>query len=128
VTSARPRLARALGGVVVAGVVATLALPGCTDQLVHGFGAYEYDVSRHCLFDAAVVDVIDGPDPGECDDLRCWVSSDGEVYVTTTACDAPKNVVDHTKDPEGTDCYSALALFNKKGHSICPDPVDDGSS
>lgn len=83
----------------------------CGDADAHVFGAYRYDPVADCLESAAAVDVIAGPDPGVCDDLRCWKSSAGEIYVTSTACDAPIDYVEGTDDPPRTPCARALAAF-----------------
>lgn len=100
-------------------LLALLIAGGCEDRLAHPFGAYRYQPDRDCFESAATVDVIDGPDPGRCDALRCWVSPAAEVYVTTSACDGPSNYVEHTGDPDGSACARALEAFAREGHGIC---------
>lgn len=127
--AARPRLSRAAkAGLAAAVVVVLVAAAACTDMTVHPFSAYALGGSGECIEPAGVIDVIDGPDPGECDVLRCWVDPEGQVFITTTACDAPHGFVDHTKDPAGSDCYRALALFDKPGHSQCADSPEAGAN
>jgi hypothetical protein len=96
-----------------------LALGACEDRLAHPFGAYRYRPDQDCIEGAAAVDVIDGPDRGPCDAVRCWVSPAKEVYVTTTACDGPLNYAEHTKDAAGSPCARALEAFAREGHSLC---------
>ena len=86
----------------------------CSDDTVHVFGAHRWNADSDCLEGAAAVDVIDGPDDGPCDAVRCWVSPGGDVYVTTTACGAPPGYVDHSADPEGSPCEAALAAYQTK--------------
>lgn len=100
-------------------LLAILTAASCEDRLAHPFGAYRYQPDHDCLESAATVDVIDGPDPGRCDALRCWVSPAAEVYVTTTACDGPSNYVERTKDPAGSACARALEAFAREGHGLC---------
>ena len=91
-------------------VVASALLVGaCSPQRSHLFGAQRYDAEHDCLEKGAAVDVIEGADPGTCDALRCWVSPSDEVYVTTTACDAPPGYADHTGDAADSPCAKALA-------------------
>jgi hypothetical protein len=91
-----------------------LAITGCEDRSVHLFGAERYDPEGHCLEAPATVDVLSGPDPGPCNDLRCWQSPSGEVYVTSAACDAPPDFADRTSDPAGSLCAEALDAFAQK--------------
>jgi len=102
-------------------VVAVLA--GCPATHVHIFGAFRYDAMSCCLEDAAGVDVIDGPDPGNCAEVRCWISPASEVYVTDKACDAPPDYSEHTSDTSGP-CVDALAAF--QGKKRCGGPGSDG--
>lgn len=88
--------------------LAILALAACEDRELHVFGAQRFDPARGCLEAATTVDVIDGPDPGPCDAPRCWRSPGGEIFVTTTACDAPPDYADRTGDPPGSLCAAAL--------------------
>lgn len=97
------------------------ALAGCEDHLAHAFGAYTYDVTGDCLDDAGAVDVVDGPDPGVCAEDRCWYSPRGDIYVTTSACNAPADYVEHTGDPEGSPCALAFAALARGEHGLCPD-------
>ena len=97
-----------------------LGVVGCTALLVHNFGAQRYDEDRDCLEGAAVVDVLEGEDGGMCDATRCWVSPGGEVYVTTTACDAPLDYREGTADPADSGCGRALAAYASDGRSPCP--------
>jgi hypothetical protein len=96
-----------------AGVALGVWVAACSPQRSHLFGAQHYDPDHDCLEKGAAVDVIEGPDPGTCDVLHCWVAPSEDVYVTTTACDAPPGYVDHTADPAGTPCARALAAHNR---------------
>jgi hypothetical protein len=94
-------------------LVSALALAGCEDRELHVFAAHRFNPEAGCLEGARAVDVIDGPDPGPCDAARCWQSPGEEIYVTTTACDAPPDYRDGTNDGEGSLCAAALlALVN----------------
>lgn len=97
-------------------LVAAVALGGgCDNGLVHTFGAFPYNVTLGCLESATAVDVIDGPDPGSCAEVRCWVNPGGAVFVTDQACDAP---LDYTESASGP-CKSALEAYKK--HVMCGD-------
>ena len=111
----------------VAFCVALVALAAsCSASGVHVFGAYHYDAGRDCLEALAAVDVIDGPDPGVCSATRCWLDATGEVFVTTTACDAPRDFVDHTTDPMSS-CVAALVALARTNHGLCPTTADAGN-
>src|SRR5262245_27854530 len=109
-----------LGFLAFAAVPASafLSASACDDGRTHIFGAYRYEPTRDCLEGSAAVDVIDGPDPGACASVRCWTSPAGEIYVTSTACDAPPDYREHTQDPAQTPCERALAAF--RCHVTCP--------
>jgi hypothetical protein len=104
---------------------ASLALLGavlggaCGDSHVHTFGAFPYDADHKCLDVGQTLDVIDGPDPGSCSKVRCWVNPAGEAFVTDKACDAP---IDLTESSTGA-CEPALEAY--KNHVMCAD-LDGG--
>jgi len=102
-----------------------LAAVGCHDRLAHFFGGYAYDATQDCLDPPGVVDVVAGPDPGQCPAVRCWQGPDGSIYVTSEACDAPPDYEEHTGDMSGP-CVKALAAYADAGHDICPTPADAG--
>jgi hypothetical protein len=102
-----------------------VAAAACSARLDHVFGAYAYDPVQDCLQGAAVVDVIAGPDPGMCPQVRCWQAPDGSIYVTSEACDAPLDYQDHTEDTSGP-CVKALAAYAGSGNGLCA--VPDGGS
>ena len=107
---------------VVTAAVASAFAGGCDGGLVHSFVAYTYNATRGCLESAATVDVLDGPDPGSCPEVHCWVNPSGEVFVSDKACDAP---LDFTKNASGP-CKQALEAYKKR--VMCDDaPVDGGS-
>jgi hypothetical protein len=54
------------------------------------------------------------------------MAANGGVFVTSTACGAPPDYVDHTKDPPESDCGRAIAAFQRLGTATCPLP-DAGS-
>ena len=85
-----------------------LALAACEDRPVHAFIAARYDPDGACLEPPAAVDVVAGADPGSCPVTRCWETPSGEVFVSTTACDAPPDFVDKTDDVAGSPCGKAL--------------------
>jgi hypothetical protein len=92
---------------------------GCDARPVHTFVGYPYDAERDCLGDRAILDVIDGKDPGECAEVRCWLGPDGAVVMTDTACDAPVSHADHTQDASG-DCPKALEAYGRGDDGRCP--------
>ena len=87
---------------------AGLSLGACEDRPVHAFVAARFDPEAACLEEPGAVDVVAGADPGPCAVARCWVTPSGEVFVSTTACDAPPDVIDRTGDPAGSPCAEAL--------------------
>jgi hypothetical protein len=91
--------------------VAALGLAGCEDREVHVFSAQRYDPDRSCLEDPVAIDVLEGPDPGPCDDVRCWNAPSGDALITTAACNAPPDYEDGTADPAGSRCAAALAAL-----------------
>lgn len=92
----------------------------CGGGHVHVFGAFPYDALRDCLDVGQTLDVIDGPDPGTCSVLRCWLDPSGAAFVTDKACDAPLNLTEST----GEACIPALVAY--KNHMMCPD-LDGGA-
>jgi hypothetical protein len=76
--------------------------------VVHAFIAARFDPDRACLEKPAAIDVVAGPDPGSCPETRCWETPSGEVFVSTTACDAPPDFIDKTADLAGSRCGEAL--------------------
>lgn len=98
---------------------------GCEDRLFHAFDAYPYDPHGDCLGAPEAIDVLDGPDPGKCPDLRCWKGPDGTFYVTDAACDAPLDFEDRTSDAEGP-CVGALAAYARPNHGRCGLETKDG--
>lgn len=99
-------------------VVAMLALGACTDE-VHVFGAHRYDTEGDCLEGAAAVEVLEGADPGPCEQVRCWVSPEGEIYVTSTACDGPPGYEERSQPSEGEPCDLALAAYERGAEGRC---------
>jgi hypothetical protein len=93
--------------------LAVLGLAACEDREVHVFFAQRYDPVRDCLENEQAMDVIDGPDPGRCDQLRCWRSPGGGAVISTTACDAPPDYEDGTADGEGSLCAAALDALER---------------
>lgn len=86
---------------------------GCENNPVHTFAAAQYDPVRGCLLAEDTIDVVEGADPGLCVETRCWETPAGNVYVSTTACDAPPDFVDHTSDPDGSPCAKAIAALKE---------------
>jgi hypothetical protein len=117
------KAARLLALWAIAAVPAFGALGGCDGGRVHPFGAYPYDPVHDCLGAAQAVDVLDGPDPGPCAKVLCWVAPSGDVYVTDTACDGPPDFQQQVAGP----CALALADYKSSGHGRCPAaPADAG--
>jgi hypothetical protein len=100
----------------------TGAVISCDAGLVHTFRAFPYDATVGCLRSAVAVDVVDGPDPGGCAEVHCWVKPSGEIFVSDRACDAP---IDFTKSASGP-CKLALDAYKKR--VFCANPVDAGAS
>ena len=86
----------------------------CGGGHVHVFGAFPYDAEHACLEVGQTLDVIDGPDPGSCSVLRCWLDPAGAAFVTDKSCDAPLNLTEST----GGACIPALVAY--KNHMMCP--------
>ncbi len=107
---------------LVTAAVASAFAGGCDGGLVHSFVAYPYDATLGCLEGSAAVDVIDGPDPGSCPEVQCWVKPSGEIFVSDKACDAP---LDFTKNASGP-CKQALEAY--KNRVMCDDAAQDGGS
>jgi hypothetical protein len=95
----------------------------CSASLVHTWGAFTYDAADDCLHHAQLVDVIDGPDPGTCSAVHCWVNPAGEAFVTDKACDAP---VDVTESTTGF-CEGALKAYKKLDFCSEVDAGADGA-
>ena len=106
---------RALALILAAVAVAV----ACSNNDVHPFSAYAYDPDRDCLEAPAAVDVISGPDDGPCTQLRCWESPGHDIYITETACSAPSDYKDETKDETGI-CPAALNAYGRTDHGLCP--------
>jgi hypothetical protein len=103
-----------------------VALPACERNVFHVFGGYSYDADAGCLYKSGAIDVIDGPDPGKCKKVKCWIGPAGQVVVTDTACDAPLDYTDGTAEDAGA-CPAALEAYEGEDHSRCPAPPDGGS-
>ena len=105
----------ALAGRTLALAGLALALAGSTacngKARVHTFFARFWNADDACLETAAVIDVIEGSDPGSCPRTQCWLSPAGDAFVTTAACDAPLDFRDATSDADspGADALAALA-------------------
>jgi len=98
--------------------IGVLTSGGCSDE-VHVFGAHHYDSDADCLEGAAAVEVLEGPDPGPCEEVRCWRSPEDEIFVTSTACDGPPGYSEETDAPEGEPCALALAAFARGDEGRC---------
>ncbi|MFO0759979.1 MAG: hypothetical protein U0359_26070 [Byssovorax sp.] len=125
----RPPLLAGLAslGLIGLGLACLLGLGACEDRQVHVFSAFRYDADHDCLEAAAVVDVIDGPDPGTCPAVHCWENPLGDAFVTDQACDAPLDFHDHSGDADGP-CAKALAAFARDGMGKCPAQAGDGGA
>jgi hypothetical protein len=86
---------------------------------LHTFNARFWNASEGCLESEAVIDVIDGSDPGECPRTQCWVTPAGDAYVTTDACDAPLDFRDGTHDPAPSVCADALEALAAGDDGSC---------
>ena len=91
---------------------------------VHSWSAFPYDADGHCLGAAVVVDVIAGPAPAPCDELRCWERVSGEIFVTDATCEAPLDFTDHSADADGP-CKEALAAYADEQKGRCSSPIGD---
>ena len=92
---------------------ASLALAigvGCDAGVVHAFNAFPYNAKVGCLESETAVDVLDGPDPGSCAEVHCWVNPSGEIFVSDHACGAP---LDFTESASGP-CKLALDAHKKR--------------
>ena len=107
----RLRVAAALLALPVASAVVILVGGACNATVVHTWGAYPYDADTGCFGEAEIVDVVDGPDPGSCPVVHCWVNPAGDIFVTDKACDSP---LDLTESTSGV-CAVALKTFRNPG-------------
>ena len=101
----RLRVAAALLALPVASAVVTVG--ACSSSLVHTWGAFVFDPAGECLHHAQLIDVIEGPDPGSCAAVHCWVNSKHETLITDRACDAPLDVSKGSADA----CAKALKAY-----------------
>jgi len=121
------RITIALFSLVAPAVVVGFAAAGCDDLQVHPFFGSRYDPARDCVESPAVLDVLEGPDPGRCETIRCYEAPEGDdVFITDGACDAPDGYVDRTNDAKSP-CADALTAYAREGHSRCPAPSDSGA-
>jgi hypothetical protein len=104
------RLRAAVASLALVAAVAVALGGGCDGGLVHTFGAFPFNVAQGCLEGATAVDVIEGPDPGACNEVHCWVKPSGDILVTDQACDAP---TDYTESASGP-CKQALDAYKKR--------------
>jgi hypothetical protein len=115
-------LARPVMLAVAGALLVVLAANACETRPLHVFGGYAYDATHACLDPACAVDVVAGAPTAPCPTVRCWLSPEGIVYITSTACDAPPDYVDETNNPASTLCVKALAAYNQPdgGPTFCP--------
>ena|SRR5688500_13245588 len=101
-------------------LLAFAALTACNGKArVHAFSARFWNASEGCLESEAVVDVIEGSDPGQCPRIQCWVSAAGDAYVTTDACEAPLDFRDGTHDAAPSLCADALEALAAGDEGSC---------
>jgi hypothetical protein len=101
---------------------------GCqSDAAAHPFFASSYDPSTGCLGAAAINDVLDGPDPGVCNQPVCWINQRGDAFVSFTMCDGPPDWTRVDKPMAGSLCEQALAAGTQWGAGKCaPEAGADG--
>ncbi len=93
---------------------------GCDSEAeVHPFYAARYDAQAGCLEAVTIQDVLEGPDPGRCNQAICWLNHRGEAYVSLTMCDGPPDWARVDAPESGTRCAQALAAQTESGAGQC---------
>jgi hypothetical protein len=115
-----PSFTRAALIALAGALLVVLVANACESRPIHVFGGYAFDPVNDCLDPACAVDVVAGLDTGPCPIVRCWLSSTGIAYITSTACDAPPDYTDDTRNPASAICVKALAAYRGTNHTICP--------
>jgi hypothetical protein len=86
---------------------------------VHPFYAAPYDPDTGCLGASAFVDVLDGPDPGECEEPMCWLDTKGRAWVSVLMCDGPPDWTRVQAPVAGSLCAAALEALSRQGLGQC---------
>lgn len=91
----------------------------CEDREVYSFLGQRYAHDIDCLEPRGVLEVVEG-DPGpRCTGVRCYLRTDGEVFVSG-ACHSVPDYVDATDAEENTPCWLALRAFERGDAGKCP--------
>lgn len=103
------------------GSVAVLLLAcGCdSGASVHPFFASAYDPVSGCLGPLELGDVLDGPDPGPCQQSVCWLDHEGHAHISQSACDGPPDWTRVDQPAAGSLCAAALDALARWGVGQC---------
>jgi hypothetical protein len=101
---------------------------GCQASHAHPFFASNYDPDTGCLSAVTLGDVLDGPDPGSCQQTLCWVDTKGNAHVSLTMCDGPPDWKKVDLPAPGSICAAALEALKQWGVGNCaPEAGADGA-
>ncbi len=93
---------------------------GChAEAEVHPFYAARYDAQAGCLEAVTIQDVLEGTEPGRCNQVICWLNHRGEAYVSLTMCDGPPDWARVDAPEPGTRCAEALEALAESGAGQC---------
>jgi hypothetical protein len=102
----------------IAAVLAATA--GCdSGQEAHVFYASRYDPATGCLGSTDYADVLSGADPGDCDQVVCWLDTKGNAFISATMCDGPPDWTRVDKPAAGSVCEAALKAWAQYGAGQC---------
>lgn len=100
---------------------------GCHPEAeVHPFYAARYDAQAGCLDAVTIQDVLEGPDPGRCNQVICWLNHRGEAYVSLTMCDGPPDWARVDAPESGSPCAQALEALKEHGTGQCGSDAGTG--
>lgn len=112
-----------------AAALACAAAVGCeSGPNAHPFYAASYDAATGCLGAVLFVDVLEGPSPGDCKQVVCWLDTRGHAYVSETMCDGPPDWTRVEAPKAGSLCEAALVAWQQYGAGQCaPEAGADGA-
>jgi len=109
------------------GLSSVAAVVGCQSSSAHAFYASRFDPETGCLDALSLGDVLDGPDPGPCNETKCWLDTRGDAHVSLSMCDGPPDWTRVDAPLPGSKCEAALRAMETWGIGHCaPDAGVDG--
>jgi hypothetical protein len=102
-------------------VPAAIVVAGCSSSNdIHSFWAAHYSSSNDCLETMSVTDVLNGPDPGRCAKIVCWLNPHtNDAFISETMCDGPPGWRSYDSIGSGTLCDLALAARARSNSGAC---------